>query len=164
MKGLDIVRELAVRKMKSKYPNMPEMYYPKIKYGDNSANALTKSIVDFIRLNGGYCDRINNTGVYVEGKNIAPGDNNSGLRSKSMLTDGYYRKGTNRKGIADISGVYQGRPLQIEVKHGKDRMSPDQIKVMNEVISAGGLFFIAKDFESFYQWFKQVFNYQFNAA
>jgi len=121
---------------------MQESYVPMTKYSDTTANGLTTAIVDFIRLTGGYADRINNTGIMRNGK--------------------WTRSGT-RKGIADIMA---GKPIQvgdrtvsvtvaIEVKIGKDRQSDDQKKIEAEVVKSGGFYIIARNWDGFYnEWIK----------
>lgn len=113
---------------------------PRKKYTDKTANKLTDAITDFIRLTGGYADRINNMGVMRNGK--------------------WTRSGT-RKGIADImaskpidvGGRLIGVQVAIEVKIGKDRQSEDQKKIEAEVVRSGGFYIIAKDWNGFYnQW------------
>lgn len=113
---------------------------PRKRYSDKTANKLTDAITDFIRLTGGYADRINNMGVMRNGK--------------------WTRSGT-RKGIADImaskpievGGRLIGVQVAIEVKIGKDRQSEDQKKIEAEVVRSGGFYIIAKDWNGFYtQW------------
>lgn len=115
---------------------------PRKRYSDKTANKLTDAITDFIRLTGGYADRVNNMGVMRNGK--------------------WTRSGT-RKGIADImaskpievGGRLIGVQVAIEVKIGKDRQSEDQKKIEEEVVRSGGFYIIAKDWQSFYsQWDK----------
>lgn len=128
-----------LNKYKTMAANAP-FAIPRKKYTDKTANKLTDAITDFIRLSGGYADRINNMGVMRNGK--------------------WTRSGT-RKGIADVmaskpievGGRLIGVQVAIEVKIGKDRQSEDQKKIEDEVIKSGGFYIIAKDWESFYkQW------------
>jgi len=69
----------------AKYPHAAKIphYFPTIPFVANSANSLTRCIEAYIRVTGGYADRINNTGIYD---------------SKT----GKWRKSGTRKGIADI--------------------------------------------------------------
>ena len=128
----------------NKYPNFPPDYIVPKKYSDKKANGLTKCIVDFIRLSGGYADRINNMGVYRKGKGIID-------RGHSVIIDngGFTRSGS-RKGIADIMGSYKGKMLAIEVKIGKDRLSEHQKQIQQEVIASGGIYIVARSWEQFY--------------
>ena len=45
------------------HPNFPEYAIPPQPYRDDTANGLTKCIVDYIRYNGGQAERINTTGM-----------------------------------------------------------------------------------------------------
>ncbi len=139
------LRDLEQLKHRSKCSKttLPESYVPMTKYSDKTANGLTTAIVDFIRLTGGYADRINNTGIMRNGK--------------------WTRSGT-RKGIADIMA---GKPIQvgdrtisatvaIEVKIGKDRQSDDQKKVQQELENSGGFYIIARNWYQFYYEWSQI--------
>ena len=87
------------------HPNFPEYAIPPQPYRDNTANGLTKCIVDYIRYNGGQAERINTT-----------------------------------------------------VKIGLDRQSEAQRRYQATVERAGGLYFIAKDFTTFVEWYSENFN------
>lgn len=132
------LREMALLRQHEKYPNMPlhALYVKPFK--DTTANELTRSIEAFIRMTGNYADRINNTGIYD-------------------TKTGRWRKGGTRKGIADIMAAKQievdGRKfaitVAIEVKIGKDRMSPEQERVKGEIEKAGGRYIIARNWDQF---------------
>lgn len=109
----------------------------KTKWSDANANGLTKMIVEYITYIGGFASRTQSQGQY---------------RKDSFSGKGIYTKGTTKKGLADITAVLNGYALSIEVKIGKDRQSDKQKKVEQQVLSAGGLYFIAKDFASTYEW------------
>lgn len=111
-----------------KHPGLP--FQTGKKFSENSANALTDSIVYWIRLHGGSADRINNMGVYDAKR-------------------GMYRRAGTRNGIADIIGTWQGKYLAVEVKYGKDRLSEDQKKRRQEIIDAGGIYIVARSFDQF---------------
>lgn len=59
---------------------------------------------------------------------------------------GRYRKTSPlyKKGVADILGIYQGKPLAIEVKTQTGRLSPEQRDFLLEFSSQGGIAFIAR--------------------
>jgi hypothetical protein len=110
--------------------NVPD-YQTKTVYG------LLECIKNYIDLKGGYASRINSGGVY----------------DQKLET---YRLGTTKRGFSDVQGVYNGLALYVEVKIGKDRQSEHQKDFQKSVTDAGGLYFIAKDFESFVYWWKTV--------
>ncbi|HUT43367.1 MAG TPA: hypothetical protein VMW95_03440, partial [Desulfobacterales bacterium] len=60
-----------------------------------------------------------------------------------------------QKGTADISATIKGLSVKIEVKM-KDKQSPDQKIYQEQVERAGGLYFVARDFTSFKQWFDEL--------
>ena len=107
-------------------------------YTDKTANGLTKMIIDWINFNGGQAERISTTGRY-------------------LVAQRKWIKGTGTKGSADISATIQGKSVKIEVKIGKDKMSEDQHKYKQSIESAGGIYYIAKDFDSFYVWYNKTF-------
>jgi hypothetical protein len=148
--SLKILSELSTAHLKKKHPNFPEHALPKQKYSDKTANGLTKCIIDFINLNGGMAERINNTGRYLQGETVT---NVIGI---SRTFKGKYIPGTGTNGTADISGTLNSKSIKVEVKIGKDSMSQMQKDYRDKVIAAGGFYFIAKDFESFYNWIKEV--------
>lgn len=50
-------------------------------------------------------------------------------------------------GIADIAGIYDFRPLYIEVKGPRTKIKPEQITFGENVKERGGIWFIAQSFE-----------------
>ena len=53
------------------------------------------------------------------------------------------------RGVPDIEACYKGMYLGIEVKTGYDKQSEHQIKFENWIKEAGGVYFVAKDFDDF---------------
>jgi hypothetical protein len=131
------LERLANQSARTKYPNMKPEYLAPRKYRDDNANGLTICIVAYVTLKGGFASRISNQGTF----------------NKKL---GKYIRGTSRKGLADVMGVYNGVPLNIEVKIGRDKQSEAQIKIQAEVTKAGGLYFIAHNFTDFKQWFDSL--------
>lgn len=86
-----------------------------------SANQITTHLVLAINLQPRcVAYRINNVGVWDEAKQI-------------------YRKGNTQRGIFDISAIFRGRAVWIEVKAGRDKPSHDQLVFQQEVRGAGGI-------------------------
>lgn len=134
---LQQLTELDLAAKRLKYPNVPRFAVKPTKFSDNTANDLTRAIIRWIELNGGYAVRIQTQGQY-----------NQQL--------GRWTKGTTRKGTADIHAVYNGQHLSIEIKIGRDKVSAEQRRTADQVNRSGGLYFIARDFESFWQWFTTI--------
>lgn len=99
----DLERQ-ALDHFRREHPDFPEYAIPPQPYRDNTANGLTKCIVDYIRYNGGQAERINTTGMPEQ-------------RGGQIV----WRKSNATKGSADISATIAGRSVKIEVKIGLDR-------------------------------------------
>ena len=151
-KALKILEELSMTNQLIRYPNIPEHALPKPKYSDRTANGLTKCIVDYVNLIGGIAERRNSMGRYLEPKTYT-----NVFGKKVQLSKGKYIPTTGRKGTSDISGVFNGVPLAIEVKIGRDNLSEAQRAYKVHFEASGGLYFIAKDFQGFYNEFSKQF-------
>jgi penicillin-binding protein-related factor A (putative recombinase) len=51
------------------------------------------------------------------------------------------------RGVADILGIWNGRPLAIEVKTPTGKVSPHQKAFLDEWRKAGGIGFVARSWE-----------------
>ena len=119
-------------------------YEMKVKpYRDNTANELTNAIIDFIIFSVGDANRINTQGQLRK------------IKGEMKWTHGGTRRGT-----ADIHAIFQGRHISIEIKIGNDRQSNQQMKEAERITRACGLYYVAKNMESFLEWWKQTFNEQ----
>ena len=151
MNALKLLNELAWNKLRAN-SSMPDYAIPKPKYTDNSANALTKSIIAWIELNGYQAERINNTGRYVDNKKTV-----KNIMGQSItIGSGQYIPGTGTKGTADISATIKGKSIKIEVKYGKDRQSEAQKEYQATIERSGGVYFIAKTFDDFYNFYQTI--------
>ena len=154
MKWKEELKQLKYKNIKANAPDFfiqSGGYAMKIKpYKDNTANELTKSIIDWINFSGGSANRINTQGqVRKEKVQLAFGNVREIIR---------FTPSSTRKGTADIHAVMQGRHLSIEIKIGNDKLSDYQVKEQARITNAGGLYYVAKDMQSFVSWFKQHFN------
>lgn len=104
----------------------------------SKANVLTNHIIAHLYKKGVFAWRASSTGIYDRNK-------------------GHFRTAP-KKGVSDILAVLPptGKLVAIEVKIGKDRMSPEQTGFHKNVIRMGGEVFIAKDFELFKEWFDDL--------
>jgi hypothetical protein len=136
MPAIEELKNLYIIESKIKYPTIPDKARVTPKFTDGTANGLTICIITYIRLRGGQAERISIVSRQVKGKFI-----------HSSMTIG----------TADISCIYQGKSLKIEVKIGKDRQSEAQKNYAESVEKAGGLYFIATDFQMFVDWFNTMF-------
>jgi hypothetical protein len=135
------IKELEAMAYIEHYRNssLPEQYRSRFKFNDSTANGLTKAIIAYIKICGGSAFRVNTQGQFDAKMNK-------------------WRHSGTRKGLPDVQGVMKGKYLGIEVKIGKDVQSEHQKRIESELIASGGLYFIAKDFESFRFWFDDTFN------
>ena len=144
---------MADAEQQRKHPNTPTKYLAPFKYRDDTANGLTRCIVDYIRLQGGQAERINTTGIPQDTRQQVT-DILGRTRTIGSVT---WRTGGGTRGSADISATIQGRSVKIEIKIGKDRQSDAQRQYQAAVEAAGGLYYIAKDFTAFVCWYAQQF-------
>ncbi|RAU81974.1 VRR-NUC domain-containing protein [Pontibacter arcticus] len=136
MKALDIIRNLSLERKRERFPNVPAYGIVAPNYSDKDANGLTKCIIDYFRLNGGYAVRINTQGQYNEKL-------------------GKWTKSTTKRGTADVHACLNGIHYSIEVKIGRDTLSEYQTETQEQVRAAGGRYYVAKDFQDFYNWINQ---------
>ena len=100
-----------------------------------TTNATTLAIITHLNLKGFKAWRNNNGAVY------------------NVKTQGFQRSKTRLLGISDVLGFNRttGRIVAVEIKTGKDKLSPEQELFLQEVRSAGGIGIVAKtslDFEN----------------
>jgi hypothetical protein len=155
MTGLKVLKELMEAEQRRKHPNFPEHCLPPVKVSDKSANALTKCIVDFLNLSNCQAERISTTGRWVDESYTY--ENVFGQKRKAG--SGRYIKGQGTRGSADISATINGKSVKIEVKYGKDRQSEHQKAYQEAIEKAGGTYYIAKDFQSFFEWYNNFINF-----
>ena len=143
MTGLQHLKQLHAEGIRIKYPSLPVEAIAVPAYSDRTANGLTKCIVAYITFIGGWATRVNTAGRMV--------DKGTEVRAKMV-----YIPGTTKRGTADIMGVVRGRAVSIEVKIGRDRQSEAQRIVERDVNNAGGVYYIARDFESTYKFINSL--------
>lgn len=151
MTGLEHLKSIAVSQFRIRYPSVPAHALPVPKYSDKKANALTKCIVDFVNFNGGMAERVSNTGRWLKGETVQD------VIGIVRHLPGQYIPGAGLNGTADISATIRCRSVAIEVKIGSDKQSEAQQKYQIRIEHAGGLYFIARNFEEFYQWYCETF-------
>jgi hypothetical protein len=131
-----LLKRLKLEYIKRTAPGFFEMsggYCMQIKpYKDNTANALTRSIEDFIKHIGGYANRISTTGTM-----------------RKINGSMQWTKGNSNKGAADVRILFNGTSIDVEVKIGADQMSEAQVNEQKRIRNAGGMYFIAKSFPEF---------------
>jgi hypothetical protein len=144
------LKALELETSMAKYPSMNPKYLPSTEWNDNSANSLTKSIIFYINATGNQAERIGNQGQYREGNKIQVG---TGEIAYTKQLPGKWTPGQGTKGTADISATINGKSVKIEVKYGKDRQSDAQKQYQEKIESAKGIYYIARDFDTFVEWY-----------
>ena len=146
MKAIDILKNLKIESLRAEYPSVPAHAIPTPKYSDNSANGLTKCIIDFLQLSGHQAERINTMGRPIDNRKQVT----DVIGRTKTIGSMKWGKSTATKGSADISATINGMSVKIEVKYGNDRQSEDQKKYQESIERSGGQYLIAKTFEDFY--------------
>lgn len=85
-----------------------------------SEHDTQNAIIDLITRRNGLAIRINSGAIRIEGEKTR-----------------YFRGA--KKGTSDIIALYRGRFLAIEVKHGKNKPSAEQIQFIEDVRDRGGI-------------------------
>ena len=124
--------------------SLPAAYVPRKKFSDSSANALTDLVIEFINYNGGYARRIS-----VEGRTIA-GKKFTNVMGETKQLPSKRIKSSMTKGSSDISCIYKGQALEVEVKFGRDKLSEAQLNYAERVRESGGFYIVARDFAQFH--------------
>lgn len=139
MTPLDHLHRLYYHYHRTKYPAVPQQAIPKPTYTDRTTNGLTRMILDWFKFKGGLAKRVNVMGRQIKAKS-----------GKEI-----WIPSSTIKGAADISVIYHGMALEIEVKCAatKDKMRPKQIEYAERVTASGGHYFAASTFTGFYEWF-----------
>jgi len=104
-----------------------------------NTNALTKEAVRVFSMCGFECWRQNNGGVYDPTKKV-------------------FRANSSTPGISDVLGYHKatGSILAAEIKTGKDKLSPYQIRFLDGVKKSGGFAFVIRTFDDLTEILKQV--------
>lgn len=145
MKPLERLKQLKLESLRDKYPSVPHYAIPVPKYSDNSANGLTKCVIDYLQLSGWQAERINTMGRMIDNRQQVT----DVLGRTKTIGSTNYIPTTGTKGSADISATIMGRSVKIEIKFGKDRQSQDQKKYQESIEKSGGIYWIVKTFEDF---------------
>jgi hypothetical protein len=144
---------MALTEKAKKFKYTPIEMLVKPEFTDKTANGLTKCIITFIQLKGGQAERISTTGRCID-KTERYTDVVGITRTMGRIE---WIPGTSTNGSADISATIKGRSVKIEVKIGRDIQSQAQKDYQQVIEKAGGLYYIAKDFTSFIEWYSNTF-------
>jgi hypothetical protein len=106
---------------------------------DDTANALTNCIVKYLTVKGYFAARVNTMGNF----------------NRQL---GRYVYSGSKRGMADITSVINGKHVSIEIKTGKDRPRPEQLRTKSEIESAGGTYLFVRSFDDFLQQITAICN------
>lgn len=138
--GLKELERLANERKREQHPTIPVHALPKVTFTDQTTAGLTIAVVECFRLHGFFATRIDSKGTYNQAlKRFIPSN--------------------QKKGLPDVFAQAPGLPpVWVEVKCAatKDRLKPHQVEVIDQLQQSGAIVTIAKDFDSFYQWFKET--------
>jgi hypothetical protein len=151
--AIKLLKDLHISHNINRYPDTPINYIPCYNYKDNTANGLTKCIISFLRFKGYQAERINCTGRPIDRRKQVTDI----LGNSRIIGSIEYAHTTGTRGTSDISATIKGLSVKIEVKIGTDRQSVYQKSYQKSVENSGGLYFIAKDFAQFLNWYNCKF-------
>ena len=152
MKPLKILEGLDLSERLRRYPRVPRQAITVHRFSDKTANGPTQCILRWLELHGHWATRINAMGRQLPTKTIID------VMGHAHVEVGKWIPGSTKKGTADIHSVVNSRHVSIEVKVGCDRMGPEQYKTKEAIELCGGIYYIATDFESFYEWYTKTTN------
>jgi hypothetical protein len=149
--AIKVLELLAIEDAKRRYPGLPESHYTSTrKYSDKTANGLCKCVIDWLRLNNWQSERILCTGRYMDNSKIVT----DCIGRVRRVGSGKWIPASMQRGTSDLSATILGRSIKIELKIGHDKQSKYQKEYQKQVEAAGGVYYIAKDFDSFLLWYK----------
>lgn len=142
---------LALESDRAKHPNMKPEYLAPRRYRDDSANGLTKCVIDFLKYTGNMAERVNSQGRFIDTTKRFT-DVTGRLR---QIGTAKWVPGTGQKGTADVHAVLKGgRSLFIELKT-TDRQSNFQKEYQRKVEAVGATYIIVRSLEQFLAWYNE---------
>lgn len=120
-----------------KNPDFPAYARTRTTFRDDTANGLARLIEMHGLWYNYFVGRVNTTGIYDP-------------------KTGKFRNTGARKGMADLSAVVDGKPVQIEIKAGNDKPRTDQLATAAAYEKAGGLYVFVHNFDEWLQVYEQI--------
>ena len=153
VKALDVLAGLRIKELRKNCPRVPEHAIPRKIYSDKTSNGLTRCIVEYVYFMGGQAERISS-----EGRVIDTRKSYTNVFGQAKTIGSIKRiKTSGQRGTADISMTYKGLSIKVEVKVGRDRQSEVQKAYQKSIEKAGGIYYVANDFQAFFDWFNKTF-------
>jgi hypothetical protein len=156
-RGLKQLKEMALADSWERHPNYPDYARCTRNYTEKSANGLTLCILDFLRFSGQQAERISVTGRYIDQSKVVTDT----LGFAKKIGSGTWIPGSMQPGSADISATIKnksgvGVSVKIEVKIGKDKMSPAQERYRDQVVNAGGEYWLCHNLDEFISFYNKL--------
>lgn len=123
-----------------------------------TANGLTRFVLNFLEVQGVEASRVNTMGVFdiKRAADLVVRWLNSGARlSLAEVLKGLkscYRKSHERRGMPDVCGYHRklgGVAVFVEVKVGRDELSPEQKFFLSQAKRAGAIALVARNEDQF---------------
>lgn len=146
--AVKILEAMSYEDDQRRHPSIAREYLARRTFRDDTANGLTRCVVEFLNLSGCLAERINSTGRYVDNTQTYT----DVMGKVRTIGSGQWLPTSGIRGTADISATIGGRSVKIEIKM-KDRQSEDQKRYQQRIEAAGGTYLIVRSFAEFYEWF-----------
>ena len=146
------LKELYLSNHRIKFPNIPEACRctPSAWQGKPS-NALTRKIIDFLRLSGHWAERNSNTGFRKDSRKTFV----DVVGITRTIGSSTWIKGSGTRGTADLHCVINGKSVMAEIKIGADRQSERQKEYQKNIERAGACYIIVKSFADFVNFYDE---------
>lgn len=141
------LKELALAYSNKMHSKVPAHCRPMKTFSDKSANDLKKAIIAYAKIKDFFAERQSSEGRYRPGKEV------TNVMGQKKQLPGQWLPGQGN-GKADIKALIKGRLIEIEVKHGRDKLRPEQIEYKQQIERSGGVYLVVKTWEDFYQQIK----------
>jgi len=148
MAAIDKLQRLKFEDSRQRYPDVPESWIPRPRYSDKTANGLSHMIISWIRLHGGQAERISCEGRVIDNRRRFT----EAIGRARVIGNIKRIPSSMQRGASDISGIVNGKSIRVEVKICNDRQSEAQVE------AAGGIYFIAKSFGDFVNFWEGLVN------
>ena len=140
------LKNLYLANHRQKFPSIPEnCRCTPAAWTGKPSNALTRKVIDFLRLSSHWAERVSNTGRMVDNRKTFV---DVAGRARTIGTVSWI-KGSGTRGTSDIHASIAGRSVFIEIKTGADKMSAHQVEYAQKVRNAGAEYWIVRTFGDF---------------
>lgn|SRR3990167_1955945 len=151
--SLKKLKEFALKRKRKQHPHWPDHILTAKNYSDKTANKLTEAIKEFLQMSGWQAERINCMGRMIDRRKTYI----DVVGFKRTIGSIEWVRSTGTPGTADISATIKGRSVKIEIKIGADRQSEAQRNYQQNIERSGGVYFIARNFDDFIDWYSNTF-------